>query len=165
MRRAALEASFRATTYRVTVPEGFFCLRIGVAHPAFDSFLLRRAAARIYRWCLLGHSHRVQSGIAALRRRQPARAGATVRADRGLGLAISCRLQPCRWRVLAGGTELSAARRHRRSSELGTRIRPSRRGLWANEGSAAIDLVVTGATVALPYQSFHHGCCRSRPRT
>ena len=43
MRRAALEASFRATTYRVTVPEGFFCLRIGVAHPAFDSFLLHRA--------------------------------------------------------------------------------------------------------------------------
>ena len=44
MRRAALEAAFRATTYRVTVPDGIFCLRIGVAHSAFDTFLLHQVA-------------------------------------------------------------------------------------------------------------------------
>ena len=43
MSRAELEAAFCATTYRVTVPEGSFALRIGVAAPAFDAFLLRLA--------------------------------------------------------------------------------------------------------------------------
>ncbi|MBP6708734.1 MAG: DUF3293 domain-containing protein [Candidatus Accumulibacter sp.] len=45
MRTAALEAAFRATTYRVTTAEASFALRIGVADPAFDAFLLRHAAA------------------------------------------------------------------------------------------------------------------------
>lgn len=44
MSRAELEAAFCATTYRVTVPGGAFALRIGVAAPAFDAFLLRLAA-------------------------------------------------------------------------------------------------------------------------
>lgn len=38
-----LEAAFRATTYRVTVPDGIFCLRIGVADPAFDRILLQQS--------------------------------------------------------------------------------------------------------------------------
>lgn len=44
MKRAALETAFRATTYRVTVPDGCFCLRIGAAHAAFDTFLLHQLA-------------------------------------------------------------------------------------------------------------------------
>jgi len=37
----SIEAAFRATTYRVTTPEGAFALRIGVADSAFDDFLGR----------------------------------------------------------------------------------------------------------------------------
>ena len=37
----SIEAAFRATTYRVTTPEGGFALRIGVADRAFDDFLGR----------------------------------------------------------------------------------------------------------------------------
>ncbi|HMW56862.1 MULTISPECIES: DUF3293 domain-containing protein [Candidatus Accumulibacter] len=44
MSLAELEAAFCATTYRVTVPEASFALRIGVPTPAFDAFLLRLAA-------------------------------------------------------------------------------------------------------------------------
>jgi len=45
MKAAALEAAFRATTYRVDTPEGVFDLRIGVADPVFDSFLRGRGIA------------------------------------------------------------------------------------------------------------------------
>jgi hypothetical protein len=41
MNRAALDAAFRATSYRVVTPEGIFALRIGVADAAFDAFLYR----------------------------------------------------------------------------------------------------------------------------
>ncbi len=44
MSRAEFEAAFCATTYRVIVPGEDFALRIGVAAPAFDAFLLRLAA-------------------------------------------------------------------------------------------------------------------------
>lgn len=39
---AGLEAAFRATIYRVTLPEGYFDLRIGALDPAFDDCLRAR---------------------------------------------------------------------------------------------------------------------------
>jgi hypothetical protein len=46
MTSAALEAAFRATTYRVTTPQGLFDLRIGQDAPAFDDFLRGQGADR-----------------------------------------------------------------------------------------------------------------------
>lgn len=48
MSSAALEAAFRATTYRVATPEGFFFLRIGIVDSAFDDFLLRYGAVDLH---------------------------------------------------------------------------------------------------------------------
>jgi hypothetical protein len=42
MRTEALDAAFRATSYRVETAEGVFDLRIGMADPAFDDFLRRQ---------------------------------------------------------------------------------------------------------------------------
>ena len=42
MDHAALDAAFRATIYRVEIPEGCFYLRIGVADPVFDDCLRAR---------------------------------------------------------------------------------------------------------------------------
>ena len=42
MRIAALEAAFRATTYRVETDEGVFDLRIGLSNKMFDVFLRRK---------------------------------------------------------------------------------------------------------------------------
>lgn len=46
MNAAALEAAFRATVYRVEMPEGRFDLRIGVAAAAFDECLRTRDVGR-----------------------------------------------------------------------------------------------------------------------
>lgn len=46
MNAAALEAAFRATIYRVEMPEGLFDLRIGVADAAFDESLRARGVER-----------------------------------------------------------------------------------------------------------------------
>lgn len=46
MDAAALDAAFRATIYRVEMPEGRFDLRIGVACPAFDDGLRARGIGR-----------------------------------------------------------------------------------------------------------------------
>ena len=45
-----LDEAFRATTYRVTTPDGVFDLRIGKADAAFDAFLRRR---QISCWAVL----------------------------------------------------------------------------------------------------------------
>jgi hypothetical protein len=45
MSRAALDAAFRATAYRVVTPDGIFALRIGVADAQFDVFLSREVAS------------------------------------------------------------------------------------------------------------------------
>lgn len=45
MSSAGIDAAFRATTYRVTTPEGDFALRIDRLHPAFDDFLSRQSAS------------------------------------------------------------------------------------------------------------------------
>jgi len=42
MNAQALDAAFRATTYRAHTADGVFDLRIGVANSAFDAFLHRR---------------------------------------------------------------------------------------------------------------------------
>lgn len=41
-----LEAAFRATTYRIETETGWFEVRIGQHHPAFDAFLVSRGANR-----------------------------------------------------------------------------------------------------------------------
>lgn len=46
MDAAALVAAFRATIYRVEMPEGRFDLRIGVVDPAFDACLRRLGIGR-----------------------------------------------------------------------------------------------------------------------
>ncbi len=46
MRSDALDAAFRATTYRVESGEGVFELRIGIPNAAFDDFLRRRGVSR-----------------------------------------------------------------------------------------------------------------------
>lgn len=50
MRTEALDAAFRATTYRVTTPVGVFDLRIGQIDRGFDDFLCRQGASR---WCIV----------------------------------------------------------------------------------------------------------------
>lgn len=50
MQTNALDAAFRATTYRVTTPVGVFDLRIGQIDRGFDDFLCQRGASR---WCIV----------------------------------------------------------------------------------------------------------------
>lgn len=45
MRTEALDAAFRATSYRVDTAEGVFDLRIGMPDPAFDDFLRRQGVS------------------------------------------------------------------------------------------------------------------------
>lgn len=45
MRTEALDAAFRATSYRVACGEGFLDLRIGRPDPAFDDFLRRQGVS------------------------------------------------------------------------------------------------------------------------
>ena len=50
MRTPALEAAFRATTYRVEIPGRSFRLRISQLDPAFDAFLRGRGVSE---WCVV----------------------------------------------------------------------------------------------------------------
>lgn len=48
--KTELEAAYRATTYRVFLPDGVVELRIDVAHPAFAAWL---AAQGVERWAII----------------------------------------------------------------------------------------------------------------